>query len=226
MSINKTHTDFWYKGLLKLKEVNSQEMFSITPEVGSMLFNTDLQIVCIYTQNGWTNMNGDLIYQTIFEETFETGNLNNWQVKNDRINKWIVGTKDKYKGTYSAYVSNDGINPRYTNNRTQNSHIYKDIALPDANEIKLTLYFKGRTERNYDRIFVAISDTNYEPIAGRIIDTSKIIGKLENVYNWTKYEFDLTEHKNSTIRLIFSWHNDSSVGGDSGRLDNIRIAKI
>ena len=166
-----------------------------------------------------------------FAEGFE-GGFNNWMVINGtQTNQWYDGTvAGANTGTYSAYVSNDGgVTYAYTNTATSTSHIFRDIAFTGSvgGGYTLKFWWKGTGEVNYDFLKVYLVETSVLPAAGVQL-TSGQIGLTQYNNNATGYleaTILLPESVNGTTkRLVFSWHNDGSLGGPEPiSIDDITI---
>jgi hypothetical protein len=148
--------------------VNSNDLFTLTTaQEGYTVWVDDLMIYAVLIQGVWVNIiTGELVYALLFSEDWESGSFstNGWNVVNDTDNQWIVGSADKYAGNFSAYISNDGINPTYTVNQANVSHIYIDITFPNTlTEAILDFMWKGEMEFNYDYGRVYLTDTTVTP---------------------------------------------------------------
>ena len=214
-----------FKNLLGIAEYTNSQMFALSPSISDIIFNTDLQIICVYTLYGWQDLQDNPILQTLFFDDFEDGIFDKWTVVNDNNNQFIIGTDKKYQGTYGAYISNNGVNAQYTNNQTQISHIYTDINFPDAELIQLELFWLGMGEVNYDYGRIYIMPATVTPQAHVLPDSQYLVsGDLNNNTNWKKEIIDLTDYKNTTQRLVLTWRNDGSVGQNPAIcIDNIIV---
>jgi len=229
----KTHNKFSIiKNLLTLGRFSTSEMFGLDAEIGSVIFNTDIQNLVVFTTQGWRDMQGEELVQlnTIFYENFESGDFitNNWQVVNGGTNNWIVSDAENYTGDYSAIISNNNQDAIYNERRTQVSHIYKDVLLPTSSNISLDFMWKAKAEVNYDYGRVYIIPTTVTPQANAMLSSSYLVASdLNNERFWVKKTIDLTSYANTTIRLVLSWKNDSSVGSSPSLcVDNLLITNI
>lgn len=210
--------------------LNSVELVNLTTQQnGTTVWLEDLQILATYKNGKWFDLTtGNEVEVLVFKEDWESGNFttNGWQVVNDTTNQWIVGQADPYTGLYSAYISNNGVNPTYTNNIPNVSHIYKDIYVaPMNNGLNIEFMFKGVLEVNYDYVRIYLAPTTLTPIAGSLVNNTYRVGN--NQYN------NSTIYQKKTIkgltgyggwyRLIISFRNDGNVGGDSPRIDDLLI---
>jgi len=210
--------------LLGLGEFTTAEMFALQPNIGDILFNTTIQSIVQFTNEGWKDLSGNPVLNRLLFEDFET-DFANWVLVNDTLNYFIVGNATAYKGLKSAYITNNNLAAQYTNNQTQISHFYKDILLPNAATIKLTFFWKAVGELNFDYGRIYVMPTTVTPQA-RVLPSSAydVSGQLNNSQNWQKKEIDLSAYKNTTIRLVFTWRNDGSVGTNPAIcFDNVLI---
>jgi len=224
----KTYNKMNFHNLLGLHKVTTEEMFNLSAMPGDIIFNSDIQQPCYYSISGWKDMSNNDVLQRLFWEDFESGNFsaNNWNVVDDTDNVFIVGEDEAYHGNYSAYISNNNLNAEYENNKTQISHFWKEIILPDSPKINLDVIWKAVGENNYDYGRIYILPTTITPQAHQLPDSQYLIsGDLNGSNDWQKSTFDLSTYKNSTIRLCHTWRNDSSVGTNPGIcFDNILIS--
>jgi hypothetical protein len=172
--------------------------------------------------------------ESVFLEGFESGNFtqNGWTVVNGtQTNKFIVGTSTKRSGSYSAYISNNSTNNMYTNTSASVVWFYKDITL-DNGQFDLSFYYRQVGETSFDRGRIIIDPTlSVVPVAGTNITTTPAGGVNEVLtsesVSWVNYKRSLDSYKQSTIRIIFGWFNDSLVGTNPPiAIDDIEIYKV
>jgi len=227
MPKNKTNNISEHFAPVKHWVVTTAEMLEIeTPEIGFEVFNSDINGKAIFGNNGWQDAFGNGILKNLFSEDFETGNFTNWQIANDIYNYFIVGTGASYNGgSYGAYITNDDITASYNYNRSNISHFYKDIIIPTATKVELEFYYKSGGETNYDYGRVYAMPTSVIPVAGSLPNSNYLISSdLNNQTTWKKEVLDLTAWQGKTVRLVFSWRNDGSVGSNPALcVDNIKI---
>lgn len=175
---------------------------------------------------------------------FESGTTwgasnNGWTVVNHSSHKWTIGNQAGFNsGSNSVYIANSGTYS-YSNTR-QTSHFYKDIAIDqNATNIQLTYYWKGLGQLDRDRILVYTAPTSITPVAGTpdankndIQTRSEIVGAT---LVWTQPNFNQSNYTlatvglpcslaGTTIRLIFTWQNDSSTDNNPGAsIDDISL---
>jgi microcystin-dependent protein len=173
--------------------------------------------------------------KSVLFEGFESGSFatNGWTVINGtETNKFIVGTDTKKSGSYSAYISNDGVNNTYTNTSTSIVYFYKDITL-GSGQFDFSFYYKQNGETNFDRGRVIIDPTlTVVPSAGvdyTVVPEGGINAPLTNrsITDWTKAYASLDSYANSTVRIIFGWKNDNSFGSQPPiAIDDIDIYSV
>ena len=205
----------------KVPIIGDSEMASLVnvQNQGLIAFNEDIEKFVGFKGLQWKSFDTTFIFQNLFTEDFESGSFitNSWTVANNGTNDWYVGTAEKYEGSYGAYVSNDGgTTATYTINNTEVSHFYKDFAIPvGTTELQLTFWWKCEGELNYDFGAIYKTTTAVTPVAGTEVNSSFKIGEIQynNNNSWSEEAIPLgNEDAGTTIRLIFSWRNDSSVG--------------
>ncbi len=167
---------------------------------------------------------------------FESGATfaaNGWTVVNAATNVWAVGTASFNSGVRGAYVSNNsGTSNAYTNSTSQTSHFYRDVAIP-AGEASIVLSFnwKGNGESGYDRLLVYTAPTSVTPVAGTPASSSTtltgatLVGTYNSQTTWQSTSITLDPAlAGTTVRLIFTWQNDGSLGTDPpSSIDNISL---
>jgi len=206
-------------------------IINITP--GSTLGTAQMPSTSSFTKSGYVN---DGKWYTlgvgednILTESFENG-TNGWTfVNGSQTNQWIRGTATSKTGSYSAYISNNNSANSYTITSTSVVHLYKDITFPtSSSDFTLTFYFKGGGESNYDDMSVRYSTTSYTPVAGSTFSSGTLLGtSYFNNSSWTQKTITLpaATFSGKTMRLVFSWRNDSSVGTQPpAAIDDINIS--
>lgn len=179
---------------------------------------------------------------------FETGATlaaNNWSasVGTAAQNQWIVGTGATagFTGTRAGYITNNtaGTPPphAYTLTTARATHLYRTVAIPAGqNNIVLSFSWMGVGEAANDkmRIFVAPSSAAV-PVYGTgvVANTTALPGGIRQVGNtnysaqatWTTATVSIPEgYAGSSIRLIFEWTNNASLGtAPPIAIDNISL---
>ncbi len=167
----------------------------------------------------------------VFTETFESS-INNWVLVNGtQTNKWMRGTATSYGGSYSVYISNNSSANSYTISPASVVsvvHIYKDITFPTSgSDFTLTFYFKGNGESCCDYMTLRYSTTSSTPTAGSTFTAGTVLGtSYVSNSSWAQKTITLpaATFSGRTMRLVFSWINDGSVGTQPpAAIDNITI---
>jgi len=164
-----------------------------------------------YTVNGWTIVNGA------------------------QTNRWAVNTgAGATHGSRAIYITNNcGANPPphfYTiSNATSVVHFYRDITVP-AGEPYLTISFslivQGEgTSTQYDYLDIFIAPTSVTPTAGTEVSATHRVARYNLQSNtWVSRTVQSCASYTGTIRVIFSWRNDGSLGTQPpAALDQIHI---
>ncbi len=160
---------------------------------------------------------------------------NGWTTVNAASNIWILGTQaPAYAGARSAYVSSTGAAYDYALGTTRTSHFYRDVVIPTgASNINLSFYWKGNGESGYDRLIVYTAPTSVTPVVNVPASTSTALTGATQV--WIQPSFAQTTYAlatvtlpnalaGTTVRLIFTWQNDASLGTSPGAaVDNISL---
>jgi hypothetical protein len=166
-----------------------------------------------------------------FVETFENG-LNGWILVNGvGTEKWMIGTSAAFKGSHSAYISNNNLDNLYSNSNTY-VHIYRDITFPESSEdFNLRYAFRGVGRGNgyaqFDQMDVSYSDITYEPAVG----SSNFFGITNLATNRDDYSWQMKTvplpaaiFSGKTKRFIFTWFNSgSNIAQPPAAIDDICI---
>jgi len=197
----------------------SIDLFTFTTmQEGETVWVEDQLLWGVYKGGKWVDLTtGTEILAILFEEKWDSGDFltNGWQVANDTINQWIVGSADKYEGNFSAYISNDGINPQYDVNTPNISHIWIDITFPAiATYNELRMFWKGEMEFNFDYGRLYMAPITVMPAAGVLVSSTYQIGKSQynNQSTFVNEIINLGDLSGQTKRFIWSFRNDGSIG--------------
>lgn len=162
---------------------------------------------------------------------FENGTtwaVNNWTVVNGaQTNQWWVGTAATgYTGARCAYIGTASTNNTYSTGASTVAHFYRDITFP-AGQPNVTLSFnwKGYGESGFDYMRVYLVPTTTTPVAGTLPATGQLGGDFNMSGTWQTATLGLPCNvAGTTMRLIFSWRNDASIGSDPPAcIDNISL---
>jgi hypothetical protein len=174
-----------------------------------------------------------------FSEDFE-GSLTGWTfVNGSQTNKWVTGTPTSpaagTNATAFAYISNGtGANPANAYTHVSSVvHLYRDLKLTGdgIDPFKLSFDWRAYGEGDYDFLRVFVVDTTTTPVAGwqlgGVLGTFNVtVGGSASV--WYRGAVLLpASYAGTTKRLVFSWRNDGSAGGQPpAAIDNIAIEAL
>lgn len=156
-------------------------------------------------------------------------------VNGTQTNKWAYGAATG-NAANSIYVSNNnGTANNYTVTATSVVQAYRDIAIPAgttaATPGTLSFDWKAVGEACCDYLRVWLVPATFTPTAGTQIAAGTGRIQLGANYNqqaaWQSYSntaVNLASFAGSTMRLVFEWRNDGSLGTDpSVAIDNINL---
>ncbi|OIQ19382.1 MAG: hypothetical protein BM557_06665 [Flavobacterium sp. MedPE-SWcel] len=171
-----------------------------------------------------------------FEEDFE-GTIS-WTFNNgDETNQWVVGEAVANSPTHSLYITNDGgTTNAYTNNSTSVTHAYRDIAVTaGAFEADLSFDYNIDAENCCDYVRVWVVPVTFTPTPGTLInagdagaDAFQVGGNYNDSADWETENavINLAAYAGNTVRLVFEWRNDGSVGQAPVAIDNVNVSLI
>jgi uncharacterized repeat protein (TIGR02543 family) len=173
------------------------------------------------------NLNGGS-YDRVRIYTAGSGSWSGWHngIGTTQRNRWFNcnnGTKT---------ISHDGgFCGEYLKNWASTSHLYGDITFPESSsDFVLTFDFIGVGEMNRDYMTLRYSGTNFIPTEGFVFSDGIILGtNYWNDFAWSQKTVILpaATFSGRTIRLVFTWINDSFGGSDpAASIDNINITAI
>jgi hypothetical protein len=208
--------DYFYPGF---SIYNSTSLFAsvVTP------------IEASYKPNGFGDLNvldrNFINFQLFNNGDFEQGDFTDFNVVNgSETNKWNVGTSDKHLGSFSAYITN-AVTPTpsspssYTLTSASIVHFYRDIDITSSNKIiRFQAKVGGELTRDYLTVTVCSNSEN-NPVAGVNYSPTNVydiihIGVIND--DFYGYYFDLSDYENTSVKIVFSWRNDSSSGLQPG----------
>ncbi|HET6245976.1 MAG: T9SS type A sorting domain-containing protein [Bacteroidetes bacterium] len=169
-----------------------------------------------FTDNGWTVANGSL------------------------TNKWHIGTAPASFPNSSAFISdNNGVTHAYTNNSISVVHFYRDVTFPTGETaIKLVFDWQGLGESTFwDGVIVSLAPISYIPTASSVSLGLNVLNapaiEIGRAWNSATVQSKTIIIPSSlagncagpnTLRLIFTWKNDGSIGTNpSAAIDNISL---
>ncbi len=174
---------------------------------------------------------------------FENGTTG-WTVANGVTNKWVVsnGATPGFSGNNCIYVSSSANAPyahNYNVNTSEYSYFYKDITVPAGTNGLYMLFdyiSMGEAPNNslvdaIDFLRIYSGQTNWGITGGEVINAT-VISNYDyftyiNKNVWQKraiYFFNMNNIVNNTLRVIFQWRNNGSLGNQPpAAIDNIEI---
>lgn len=157
-------------------------------------------------------------------------NCLDWTIVNGtQPNIWILGNATSNGGTKSMYINNTATNNNYNVSSSSTVHFYKDITLPTGMTTSLGFDWKADGESCCDYLYVSLVPTTYTPTAGTAIPSTYILGnyKFNAQTTWQTFNYNLPSCGGTTMRLVFTWRNDGSVGTQPpAAVDNINIIAV
>jgi hypothetical protein len=173
-------------------------------------------------------LKGQLLLDPAGAGGFELGTTfaaNGWTEVNGGTNNWCVGPPGANAGARGAFISNDGcVSASYTINVANVSHFYRDIAFPVG---QATLSFNWRCfgENGFDYLDVFLCPTTITPTANFELGAVYRLRRLNLQSTWQTATIVLPCNSSAqTLRLVFSWRNDFSVGTNPpAMVDNISV---
>lgn len=192
-----------------------------SPIPNSEFWNTDRHAMVIFDEgtNSFRQMQATEIYTNIVTIDWESGSFA-WEsvnAANDWTNAWYVGTADPDSWTYSAYISNDwGTTNTYTITNAEISHFYFDVVIPwGVTDVQIEFPLKCIWETWYDFLRVYKAPTTVTPTGGSFPWgwAAQVGADLSNIWIFTNQAISIgNDYAGSTVRIIFTWRNDNSVG--------------
>jgi len=153
-------------------------------------------------------------------------------VNGTETNKWFYGSATGNPAN-AIYISNDGgASNSYSFSFTSIVHAYRDIKIPnDASLMSFKFDWKCVGESTHDFFRVWMVPVAYTPSAGNTISSGggriQIGGNFNQQSTWQTYQdylLDLSSFAGQTMRLVFEWRNDNSVGYNSPvAIDNVSL---
>ncbi|MCU4156226.1 T9SS type A sorting domain-containing protein [Carboxylicivirga sp. A043] len=154
---------------------------------------------------------------TTFEDTdFESG-LNGWTASSgwDSENYWYRGTGTSYRGSYSAYISEDlGVTPGYNSRRSDDYSLTKSISIPAYQSVSFSFFFKAMGRDGF--------------ATGELYVDGNLESEVDEFYgytSWTEKVVDLTHYSGQTVDIEFRWKQTWGMDGTNPAfcVDDIRM---
>lgn len=156
-------------------------------------------------------------------------------IQEGQLNAWYLGDQPyDQEANRCFFISEDGGETyTYTGEQESRSYLYRDIALPDAeNGFSLEVDFRGigSNPNHAMEIFLA-EDLDYYPVAGAFVDFTKArkIGNFCESPEWSHRKVEIpASYAGKTVRLIIGWRNNSyqKVMNPPAAFDNLSIEKL
>jgi gliding motility-associated-like protein len=170
-----------------------------------------------------------------FTDGFET--ITGWTLSNGtgtgQVNKWAIGSAVNNGGTQAMYVTNDnGLTNAYTLTNTSIVHAYKDFIIPAGTtqaELKFDWRAFGETANDLIRVWAIPTTTTPTAGTGLVASASNIKAgnDLLSFSTWNTVlinDLNVIPFAGSTMRLVFEWRNNGSLGTQPpGAIDNIEL---
>jgi len=143
---------------------------------------------------------------------------------------WVRGTATARVGSNSLYITNNGTVNAYTTSMSSVVHAYIDADIPsDGASLRFSWKAQGESSSTaYDYLRVYVAPVTTVPIAGVLNPTgSAILGtyRVGSATIWGEQVIAIPAgNNNSTVRIIFTWINDSNSGTQPpAAIDNISL---
>lgn len=153
-------------------------------------------------------------------------------VNGSQTNKWEYGSATG-NAANSIYISNNGGTANaYDTGSSSVVQAYRDITIPAGSTIAtLAFDWKADGESTYDYLRVWLVPATLTPTAGAQIGTGGgniQLGQFNQQSTWQTYlntSLNISSFAGSTMRLVFEWRNDGSVGTQPPvAIDNINLS--
>lgn len=149
-----------------------------------------------------------------------------------QTNKWFYGAVTGNAGS-SLYISNNnGVANAYTVNSSSVVQAYRDFTIPAGSVIaNFSFDWKGDGESTFDYLRVWVVPAAFTPTAGTQITAGAgrvQVGQFNQETTWQNYStinLNISAYAGNTMRLVFEWRNDGSVGSQPPiAVDNINLS--
>ena len=172
-------------------------------------------------------------YECGFEDATENAG---WQFVGDAANssvKWAIGAPGKRNGTKGLFVTSDnGATASYTHDQASVVMAYREFILPAGDYV---FNFDRRCKGQVDADFLSVclvtnSSESMTHAAGQLPTWFNTYVKLDSLsmpQRWQSFNFSYNCSVQDTVRLVFIWRNDASVGNDPAVLiDNVNVYQM
>lgn len=178
-----------------------------------------------------------LPYYEDFEDTLKIG------VTHALPNQWVVGNAVNNGGNKALYISNDnGVSNKYTFNKNQIVHAYKNIHIPaNLEQLEISFDWRSQGEQQYDSrarenvgvdfVKAWIVPLSYIPEAGVSVASSNQAVAIDERGFFNSREFqrfqtrmDISAFAGQDVRIVFEWKQDNRSGEQPpAAIDNLWI---
>ena len=167
------------------------------------------------------------ILRAPFQLDFEDVTLHNKYLNfiNSQYNKFIIGTNANAvkDGTRALYISRNNSAYSYDSSKTSVSYVVSTVEfVPGTYEISFDYKANGESSLDYLRVFLApttmqfTADVLYTGLTATAVPAGCVAidggSKLNLTPNWTHKNISLVASNSATMKLVFVWRNDASVG--------------
>ena len=211
---------------------------AVTGLMASTPYTYYVRLNCGATKSSWIGPYNFTTFQQAatlpFLDNFESTNVGWSTSTGTQINKWFVGNATNNGGQKSMYISNNnGTANDYTATQTSTVHAYRDLIIPaGTTNIGITFDWKALGEVN-DYFYVWAVPATINIVAGTGInaatDRIRIADKFYNSATFQPYSYMLnaTQFAGQTMRLVFEWRNNATVGGiPPAAIDNVVVTIV
>ena len=196
-------------------------------------FFTSFIFLCLVSQLGiMSRLDAQTPAALPYTQNFNTANDFTF-ANGTETNKWSYGTATGNIGS-SIYISNNsGTANAYSTGSSSRVMAYKDFIIPAGSTSAIFSFdWKSVGENSFDYIKVWMVPATFTPTAGTAITAAagrvQIGGEFSIQSAWQTYSttnLNVTGFAGSTMRLVYEWQNDTSVGTQPpAAIDNINLS--
>ncbi|MEE1097006.1 MAG: fibronectin type III domain-containing protein, partial [Bacteroidales bacterium] len=170
-------------------------------------------------------------YEQNFDELADLESWSLWNVTNNGLNRWYLGTVGaKLEGEDAAgnglYISADGgMSNEYTHTSTS-SHLSTLISIEEGNYYGIEFDYRAVGELGWDDVVVSLYPVGEELPTSNSLNSSYMVGSSNsNAGQWVKVSIPFpNDLEPGAYQLVLSWRNDSGGGSSpAASLDNLHI---
>lgn len=217
-----TEIDFTYTNSYQFNNLNSNTTYYVAVQADC---GGDLSIWSNIHSFTTTTIPAEVPYYHDFEDGEENGQ---WVLVNGtQTNKWYIGQPSGESDSV-LFISQNGTSTSYSISSASNVWVYRDFAFGDGAEFTLSFRWKAKAESCCDYLKAYIGNPNAVEAGSTTVPEGAIQlnGTMNNQDNWQYFSatFD-GSYANTSKRLYFLWHNDSSLGdAPAAVVDSIEIS--